>query len=491
MNTNQHRRDAIAWAAAGFLWIIIITRSIPGLYGDRGIFVSVAERLLAGDTLYVTVWDNKDPLFFLLLAAGRSVSPFMDVAIELMWLIAAGIAGFFIARRAGASNAASVLLGGSGAPLILAGNEYIPGFTNLPGSALTLVVVALAIRGRWAATGFLLVVLSLFKLIMLPVALAALLPFVWQGHKRRPLTMLGIGILTAVLLAGLLLAIRGELGGYIGQLFANVAYAGGSTYMDPSVNPILKRFEFTVTDGATVTILATTAAIALSYLKGQNSNFDEFGKLLRLAALLSLIAALLVIAFTGLREHHAQILYAPAVLALLLLPAVTSQLRVTSLLSVVVSVSLIGIFAGGIAPQTVVMGIQGSLTQLRQLDQISTTASDLLETGPPSTYARIGDNTDDAHAVGLRNWTLACPRFAQYGTDSTEVKNEMLDCLPQAEYVLIDETFRPIKVGPYGYGVIGSFDNWNALVEEVGAFVDETFTCTDEQWGKLCSRNSP
>ena len=48
-------------------WVVALPRLVPSTFGDHGTFVSVAERLLAGDRLYVDVWDNKDPLFYLSL----------------------------------------------------------------------------------------------------------------------------------------------------------------------------------------------------------------------------------------------------------------------------------------------------------------------------------------------------------------------------------------------------------------------------------------
>lgn len=50
-------------------WIAIVPNIIPDRNSDRGIFVSVAERLLAGDILYKEVLDNKEPLFYYFVAA--------------------------------------------------------------------------------------------------------------------------------------------------------------------------------------------------------------------------------------------------------------------------------------------------------------------------------------------------------------------------------------------------------------------------------------
>lgn len=41
----------------------------PYWYGDEGIFAAIASQLLAGDTLYVDIWDHKPPLIFVLYAS--------------------------------------------------------------------------------------------------------------------------------------------------------------------------------------------------------------------------------------------------------------------------------------------------------------------------------------------------------------------------------------------------------------------------------------
>jgi hypothetical protein len=58
----KNQFDPFLVAAVLTTWVGIGPRLVPGLHFDRGIFVSVAERLLAGDTLYSGVYDNKEPL---------------------------------------------------------------------------------------------------------------------------------------------------------------------------------------------------------------------------------------------------------------------------------------------------------------------------------------------------------------------------------------------------------------------------------------------
>ena len=147
---QRSSRSIVEWASFGLVavatWIFTISRAVPLRNGDRGVFVSMAERLAAGDVLYVDVWDNKEPLFFWTLSLGRLVSPGMDVVIEVAWIAAASVAIFFAARSAGAQNLLAAAAGFLATPLILTGAVYHAGFSHLPATAVFLAIAALALR---------------------------------------------------------------------------------------------------------------------------------------------------------------------------------------------------------------------------------------------------------------------------------------------------------------------------------------------------------
>ena len=62
------RFDPILSSLVLLTWVSIVPRLVPDRSLDRGIFVSVAERLIAGDALYTGVLDNNDPLFYYFVA---------------------------------------------------------------------------------------------------------------------------------------------------------------------------------------------------------------------------------------------------------------------------------------------------------------------------------------------------------------------------------------------------------------------------------------
>src|SRR5262245_12273603 len=65
-------------------WAAILPLMVPAHVSDRDIYVFVADRILAGDRLYVDVYDNKDPLFYYLVAAQISIGGIGEIAFEII-----------------------------------------------------------------------------------------------------------------------------------------------------------------------------------------------------------------------------------------------------------------------------------------------------------------------------------------------------------------------------------------------------------------------
>ena len=88
-----------ALALAAFFGLVLFTRLVPLTVGDREIFVSVGERLVAGDVLYAGVFDNKDPLFYYLVALERAAGPLAEYLAELAFVLIAIASIFAIGLR--------------------------------------------------------------------------------------------------------------------------------------------------------------------------------------------------------------------------------------------------------------------------------------------------------------------------------------------------------------------------------------------------------
>lgn len=455
-------------------WTYIILRAIPGRDGDRGVFASIAERIAAGDTLYVDVWDNKEPLFFLTLAAGRSISPSMDVVIELAWIFLGSLAIFAISRNFKLSRLQSSLVGFVGTPLILTGGVYAAGFSHLPATAILLGIVFLTLRKKWIWVGALLVVLAGFKIIVGPIAILAIIPFVlqdnpWQAAKK---ILTGSGI-TAVVL-GILLLIRGELIGFFKLIRSNIGYSQ-SSISDAYDIPILKHIEPVFTQATVITVAATLAILVLTHVLTPSQH-----KTYRISVGACLVGALLVTAITGLWDHHGQLFYGPAALALALLFVSIPAVQVPRLANIAL-VAIISILLAGMPSMRVVIdGALSGPTRFRDLSRVADATQDLLAIAPSGTYQRLGMNTDDSHAYGLGEFTLNCYQFVQYTYDLQPTLDFIPTCLESTDYLIVDKGFTQRE------GAIA----WNEFVGKSNNIVATDFTCTEQTWGRLCSNRS-
>ncbi|WP_344364913.1 hypothetical protein [Arthrobacter humicola] len=465
------------------IWVALLPRIIPGTSSDRGIFVSVAERLLAGDTLYRDVWDNKDPLFYYSLALGRTISPYADILLELTWIVSAGTAVYVLARKLGC-NAPGALFAAFGmTPLILTGGLYRPGYTHLPGTALVLLVLAATVSRRFAAAGFLLAILACLKLVMLPIALLLILTVITLRKEWRALVPGSAAFaLCAAALAGLLYA-RGELFPYLQAQLANVSYSQGDL-VDERWGSFVGHLMLVASIDAVVVATAVAGAIvwvfAENRLAGGTRPVERRSLMLWACAATALVAALVVLGFTGMWDHHGQVLYVPAILVGVgAVQRFQSGFNVRSKLHMAALVGLIVALSGPTAPlryggAALISGPRS----LAALNDVSAEARAVLSVGPSGTYARLGANDDDGHAYGLRDWKLACPRFQQYAFDTAEVLNSVAECLPRAEVILLSPAAGPKDGDP----------TWNAYWAKVESTLRDGYACEKWQDERICTR---
>jgi hypothetical protein len=464
--------SAVIYFAA--TWAYVVLRAIPGRDGDRGVFVSMAERIAAGDTLYVDVWDNKEPLFFLTLAAGRTISPTIDVLIELIWIALSSLAIYAIVRSFKLSRLMSALVGFGGTPLILTGGVYAAGFSHLPATAILLGIVALALHNRWVLVGLLIVVLAGFKIIVVPVAILAVIPLALSQDKWRVTKKVFAGSALAAALLGLMLALRGELVGFVDLIRSNIGYSQ-SSISDAYDIPILKHIEPVFTQATVITVAATLAILVLTHVLVPNKH-----RTFRISVGASLAGALLVTAITGLWDHHGQLFYGPAALALTLLFVSIPATQVPRLANIAL-VALISILLAGMpSMRTVIDSALSGPTRFRDLSRVADSTQDLLSIAQSGTYQRLGMNTDDSHAYGLGAFTLNCYQFVQYTYDLQPTLDFIPTCLDSTDYLIVDKGFIPRE----------GATAWNEFVEKSEIVIASDFNCTQRIWGSLCVNKS-
>lgn len=259
--TAQKRAKFWVVILSGMTWAALLARLIPDLTAGRGIFVSVAERLLAGDRLYSEVWDNKDPLFFYFLALVRWVSPYGDFLLEVAWLVIAALSIREIARKIGCWEPIGLAVALIATPIILTGQFYSAGFTHLPGTAITLATFAAAIAQRYTFAGVLLAILFFLKITTFPVAFVIMLMVIgsrgdWR-HRGRVLVGLAVSALAAL---GLIQS-RDELEAYLGSLKLNASYSS-SALVDSTRWPIVDHLN-RVTSSSSLTVILGCIAVLL------------------------------------------------------------------------------------------------------------------------------------------------------------------------------------------------------------------------------------
>lgn len=463
--------------------LVAAIRAMPNMgTPDRGVFVDVAERLDAGDRLYVGVWDNKDPVFFYLMAVGRLVTPLADYALELGWLAVVTVATYGLARRVVPGRLPAVAASALGL-LAVTGTTYVAGYTYLPGTALSLVAIALVASDRYGWAGAAVGVLAFTKPLMGPLVLAAIVVWWLRRHRWDDVRRFAVGFIPVVLGFVALLAVRGELGGWVGAQFDNVDYA--QSRVAGSVNPVLDHLT-RVFGAREVLILVVAVAVALGTLwwARRQPEMPVDVRNLAIAIVAVTVAAFVVTAVTGMATLNNQILQLPVALTCALLARPLGSLlgRPTTAVACLVIVPVAAWLVGGV---TAASEYRDALTFFRGsagvLLQTPPDAQAILALGPTGSYARLGGEYDDGHAKGLRDWQLVCPRTHQYFFQPAAILGPALECVATAPVVLVSPTFAP---RPESLDV----PDWNEFVREGEAMLARDFICTPHEDFRICVR---
>jgi hypothetical protein len=460
-------------------WVVAVFRALPVPQGDFGLYVSVSERLLAGDRLYADVFENKDPLWHYTQSMARIVSPFGSWVLQVALLLAVSFATFAIARSVNLHFRLAIVVGFVCTPWIINGFFLgVAGPSELPGIALVLGIAALTLRSRWYLAGFLVGTLAFWKLVMLPIAIlvvgvAVLVRRDWRGMWK----VAGAAVVASAAVVGVL-AIRGELLPYFEALRANVAYSGDVQDVQ-GVSAVMQHLANVMGPQA---VLAVATSVVLMVVAGlvRPGMLRASGAPTRETAfywLACLVGGLAVVAAIGLWVHHALVLAPAFVLSLVLVAAALAggHARIRPSLGVTL-VAATWLLAGVPSPLTYVRPIEYARANinLQTLEPLQTTL--IKSTGPPTSYARVGQGDDNGSARGLREWDLACPRFSQSFYDSPALLEGTLRCLPSAQVILIDRDARRVD-GAQG---------WNAYLDGVDRLVRRDYTCRDMDGARIC-----
>jgi hypothetical protein len=466
------------------VWIAVFPLLVPGTHGDRGIFVSVAQRLLAGDTLYVDVFDNKEPIFFYFVALQRMAGAWAEIASEIVQILICCVATYALVHRRAASAVCIVIAFGC-VPLILAGFFYGAGGTHLPGTTLTLVACALAWNRAAFLAGAMVGLVGLVKITYLPLTGSLVLLFVFA--TRSPMRSVIAGGILGFALAVSVVALRAEIGPFVKIILANIAYSGNADILkaDGFVGKMSARL-LRVDSKLTLSFLGMVLACCnVSYLwqaRGGRWRWVDDESVLTIAPIVAAIVSVAVLAFTAMWAFHFQILYVAGVLALVAVaPALSGVARTSQVIAAFLALYCSFIVAGGYRPMQIARAWAGLPAALETLSRVSPETQALLTLGPSGSYARLGASDDDRHAWRTEGWRLQCPRFHHYWFETRPILTGVLDCAKTADFLIVARTLRIDD---------DSTPQWVEFVRDVEDMLSASYACHFIDGVRACRRRA-
>jgi hypothetical protein len=288
-----------------------------------------------------------------------------------------------------------------------------------------------------------------------------------------------------------LLAVRGELRGYLEVLEFNVRYPDDARRVQGASGGIGSHLEvvdeFFRASGrwqlplawASLAFLAVTAAV------GWRRGSDAFRRLAASTVAVT-AAALVVLALTAIWVHHLQLLAYPAALIGVVAVAFAAQYGRRS--AAIVAGLCVALAGWGAVKQEIRDGSPArAWTSPR-----SSVGADLLEEArmryhaedPRVTYMVFGSNSENAHAVFIdRAFDLECRWFHLYPNNAPEHLSETSECADEKrpELALVTVGFDEPRDGP---------SKWDAFVRRSRAFLASNYELVRERDGFQVWRRS-
>ena len=469
------------------VWIVVVRSAVLSRVVDGGIFLSVSAGIADGLRLYEQVWDNKDPLFFGLMAIPLLVAPSLAFFMDVLWIALAGLGAGLIARSVMNADRA-LFMGIVAAPLLMLGPSYVPGWTNTPGTALVLLTLGLFAHRLPLASGFAAGLLAFVKLPVWPIAVAALALGLVFPPMRRAAARALVSMFAAMGVLVIVLALLGWLSGAIDAFGRNRQYAVDvANYFgfQPSITGRLSRA--LVDWPGAVTWSAGIALIFVLLIGGLwavNSRMRSNERLLLAAwAVVSWMGTIGVLALTYVWPHHVQALALPTVMSVIVFAAIfpARWFFPAFILWVVAGAAVFSGWGSVRAAQDAWNQRSVSFeSKVAEIDEVPLDAR-LLASVPDSnfTYARLGSNDDRGFLGDVRtDATLACPQFHLYDFSPPKAFAEVLQCIQGVDVVLLTDAFTVFggsSRAPYALPVLD--------------YVNASFTCLRIEDRQVCTRN--
>lgn len=460
--------------------------------------------MLAGDRLYVDVYDNKDPLFYYLVAGQRLIGPIGQYLFEVAavfgssWLTAT-LAKRFETSLTGLQFAAVSLC----AAFILTGWLYRPGIPATPALLFAVLAFAAVFSNRYFLAGFAMALVFFTDILLFPpvvwfVAIYALL----HAHlaKQAPWALFRAMAGGAIALCGGLvaLALRHELAGYVAVLANNFIYTQDNwARADSVVGSIENHLAASVYFGANTLIVSVVATGALIWveLKTVPDRTVFKAACLSAACLFPLLAleSALVVSFP---QHLAPWKLLILLALMLAVPELARTLGWRLVAPGLIVAMLLAVpwtrEAWPLAdPRAFGAHLQALQTMSPEIVLLHRVSGDR-----PLSYARLGQNEPFDQAFGTAGYRLRCADFAQYPFYSKARLRRILDCATTADAVIIDlpEMKLDPRPGwlPPGARTSELSARWAWFEQEIGVAFSKGYSCVQDGPAlRACRRTKP
>jgi len=456
---------------------------------DMGIFLSIFGFLSKGSSLYSGIFDIKDPLF--LLSGGylfKLFGPEAPYLLDIILFIFCGIISYKLAQRLSFSNlnsyVASIVL-----ILTLSGQFYNSMRSTLFAITLILLAILFSAERKLIFSGITIAIVGGFKMPYLLVC-CTVLPIIYaEKNKTQILLRLILGFLIGCSFIIGILIYRNELVPYLSMAQENFRYA--------AIYQKVVGFQ-TGIPGHIETIKGNTGIkVWILFFISYFFVLLNFKKLLKTSKELILLPSLVIIflLLSALWPHHFQIMGLFA-WAIFLLGFNTFErhfnknqpLNIKNQISLfpILFFMILAISASGLsfklkpkmAFENIINNNWSMAPEIYALD------SAYIKHARAQTFARLGANEDMGFGAFISDkWTLSCPRIGQYGHESNEVVNEMIECIKnKPNYVVISSVF---------FDLNRNFGTYNYFRDETKKILHANFTCQNiPNWGKgqICIR---
>ena len=432
-----------------------ITRGWPTTSSDSGVFTSVAGRLLAGDRLYVDVFDNKDPLFYYAAAAAIWLlgwrGPFL---LDVAWLAVAG-GGAYLLLRALTGEFVVAVFGLLLYPLLITQINYYSGNTETPALAFLPVFACLVYVRKPKLAGCLAAVVFFLKVTVFPIAVVIGLVGLGFGRdapsRRRARDVLAFIAATAAAGAIILsvLALRGEAGAYFTTLGENRTYASDALTVEgwpAGVRGHLQVIREFLPDRTRDLALALVALVIVTLVASVEARARFLRSRLLALSVVAWLSTLFVLAETALWDQHLELLAFPVLCtaALALACASTAAGRWSSgvrtlTVCVVAGTCLVAVSWTGHPIGNLRRWNDAPTANVSAALERSAAAAQVR--GQRVSYAHLGGNDEQGAGAFLGgSFRLACARFHQYPFTPERALRNTMQCLKRHSSLLVAVT---------------------------------------------------